>query len=174
MPRQFRRVVTGFNSDGKSIIWKDGPPPQSLEPLPQLILHEVWETGSPASNAGDEDLAIRENRIEPHHPAGTMFRIVEFPPDEIWSAGDVGEGFKEMGSGGAHDGDSGTSGMHQTLTTDYAIVIEGEIWAVMEADETRLQAGDVLVQRGTNHAWSNRTDTLAVVAFVLIGAEARQ
>ena len=68
MPRQFRRVVTGFNSGGKSIIWKDGPPPQSLEPLPQLILHEVWETGSPASNAGDEDLAIRENRIEPHHP----------------------------------------------------------------------------------------------------------
>ena len=50
MPRQFRRVVTGYNSDGKSIIWKDGPPPQSLEPLPELILHEVWETGSPASN----------------------------------------------------------------------------------------------------------------------------
>ncbi len=174
MPRQFRRVVTGYNSDGKSIIWKDGPPPQSLEPLPELILHEVWETSSPASNSGDDDLAIRENRIEPHHAAGTMFRIVEFPPDEVWKAGDVGEGFKEMGSGGAHDGSSDTAAMHETLTTDYAIVIEGEIWAVMEADETKLGAGDVLVQRGTNHAWSNRTDKLAVVAFVLVGAEARQ
>ena len=174
MPRQFRRVVTGHNSEGKSIIWKDGAPPQSLEPLPELVLHEIWETVAPASNTGDKDNAIRENRIEPHHSAGTMFRIVEFPPDEIWMAGDVGEGFKEMGSGDAHDGGSDTAMMHETQTTDYAIVIEGEIWAVMESDETKLLAGDVLVQRGTNHAWSNRTNQLAIVAFVLIGAEPRQ
>ena len=64
--------------------------------------------------------------------------------------------------------------MHETHTTDYAIVMEGEIWAVMEADETKLKAGDVLVQRGTNHAWSNRTDKNAVVAFVLVGAAPRK
>ena len=52
---------------------------------------------------------------------------VEFPPDEIWMAGDVGEGFKEMDSGSAHDDASNTPGMHETQTTDYAIVMEGEI-----------------------------------------------
>ena len=153
MPKNFRRVVTGHRiEDGKSFIWKDGVPPQFLEPMPELILHEIWETGSKASNTGDRDAAIRENSIEPHDPAGTIFRIVEFPPDEIWMAGDVGEGFNEMGSGSAHDDASDTPGMHETQTTDYAIVMEGEIWAVMEAGETKLRAGDVLVQRGTNHA----------------------
>ena len=174
MPKNFRRVVTGHQiEDGKSFIWKDGAPPQSLEPMPELILHEIWETGSKASNTGDRDAAIRENSIEPHDPAGTIFRIVEFPPDEIWMAGDVGEGFKEMGSGSAHDDASDTPGMHETQTTDYAIVMEGEIWAVMETGETMLRAGDVLVQRGTNHAWSNRSNKLSIVAFVLVGAEPR-
>ena len=79
-----------------------------------------------------------------------------------------------MGSGDAHDGASENAMMHETQTTDYAIVMEGEIWAVMEADETKLKAGDVLVQRGTNHAWSNRTDKNAVVAFVLVGAAPRK
>ena len=54
-----------------------------------------------------------------------------------------------MGSGSAHDDASDTPGMHETQTTDYAIVMEGEIWAVMETGETKLRAGDVLVQRGT-------------------------
>jgi len=51
--------------------------------------------------------------------------------------------------------------------------MEGEIWAVMETGETKLRAGDVLVQRGTNHAWSNRSNKLSIVAFVLVGAEPR-
>jgi uncharacterized cupin superfamily protein len=63
--------------------------------------------------------------------------------------------------------------MHETQTTDYAIVMEGEIWAVMAVGETKLRAGDVLVQRGTNHAWSNRSNKLSIVAFVLVGAEPR-
>ena len=174
MSRQFRRVVTGHNSDGRPIIWKDGPSPKTIKPLPEFVLHEMWETQSPASNSGDQDTAIRENRIEPHHPAGTMFRIVEFPPDNVWMGSDVSQSFKDMGSGDAHDGGSDNPMMHETQTTDYAIVIEGEIWAVMEDGETMLNSGNVLVQRGTNHAWSNRSDKLAVVAFVLIGAEPRQ
>jgi uncharacterized cupin superfamily protein len=75
-----------------------------------------------------------------------------------------------MGSGDAHDDDAETAGMHETRTTDFAIVMSGEIWAVMEDGETKLNAGDVLIQRGTNHAWSNRSEQPAAVAFVLIGA----
>lgn len=173
MARTFRRVVTGHNAEGRSCFISDGPPPQSLEPLPQLILHEIWETGAPADNTAEGDPAIRENSIEPHDPAGNIFRYVEFPPDEVWKGADVGDAFDQMGSGGAHDSDADTPGMHETQTTDYAIVLEGEMWAVMEEGETKLNAGDVLIQRGTNHAWSNRSGKPAVMLFVLIGAKPR-
>ena len=82
MLKKFRHVVTGHRiEDGKSFVLKDGPAPQSLEPMPELILHEIWEAGSKASNTSDRDAAICENSIEPHDPAGTIFRIVEFSPD---------------------------------------------------------------------------------------------
>ena len=61
--------------------------------------------------------------------------------------------------------------MHRTETIDYVVVICGELDMDMDDSTVRLKAGDVLVQRGTNHAWSNRTDETAVVAFVLIDAE---
>ena len=170
-----RRVVTGHNAEGKSIIWKDSASPQSLEPMPQLHLHELWETTAPANNTGDTDTAIRENRIEPHDPAGAIFRFVDFPPASVYEDidVDVAAGFAEMGSADTHDADSDIPGMHETQTTDFAIVVRGEVWAVMEAGETKLEAGDVLIQRGTNHAWSNRSDEVARVAFILIGAAPR-
>jgi uncharacterized cupin superfamily protein len=58
--------------------------------------------------------------------------------------------------------------MHATDTVDYAIVLEGEIWSVMDEGETLLRAGDVLIQRGTNHAWANRSDKTARIAFILM------
>jgi quercetin dioxygenase-like cupin family protein len=61
--------------------------------------------------------------------------------------------------------------MHRTASVDYAIVVEGEIWAVLDKGETLLKRGDVLIQRGTNHGWSNRGDRPALVAFVLVAAE---
>jgi quercetin dioxygenase-like cupin family protein len=61
-------------------------------------------------------------------------------------------------------------GFHKTNTIDYVVVLEGEIWALMDEGELLMKAGDVLVQRGTNHAWSNRTDKPAYVMFVLIDA----
>ena len=173
MARTFRRVVTGHNADGRSIILNDGPPPQTIEPMPGLVLHEIWETDAPADNTADGDPAIRENRIEPHDPAGTIFRYVEFPPDEVWKDADLGEAFAQLCSSDAHDPDADTLFMHETQTTDYAIVLEGEMWAVMEEGETLLKANDVLIQRGTNHAWSNRSGNPALMLFVLIGAKPR-
>jgi len=58
---------------------------------------------------------------------------------------------------------------HSTASLDYAIVLRGFIWSVMDADERELTAGDVLIQRGTNHLWSNRCEQPCLVAFVLIG-----
>ena len=60
--------------------------------------------------------------------------------------------------------------MHKTDTVDFALVLSGEIWALMDEGETLMRAGDTLVQRGTNHAWSNRSDRPSLVAFILISA----
>jgi quercetin dioxygenase-like cupin family protein len=60
--------------------------------------------------------------------------------------------------------------MHRTASVDYAFVLEGEIWAILDTTEVLLRQGDVLIQRGTNHAWSNRTSAQTLVGFVLIDA----
>ena len=60
--------------------------------------------------------------------------------------------------------------MHVTQTIDYAIVLHGEIVAIMDEDETLMRAGDILIQRGTHHAWANRSGAMARVAFVLVDA----
>jgi quercetin dioxygenase-like cupin family protein len=61
--------------------------------------------------------------------------------------------------------------MHKTSTVDYIIVLKGEIHAVMEKGETLLRAGDILVQRGTNHSWSVRGNEPCIVAAVLVSAQ---
>jgi quercetin dioxygenase-like cupin family protein len=77
-----------------------------------------------------------------------------------------------MGADHAMDPDASRHpGMHKTDTVDYAIVLSGEIWALMDEGETLLKAGDCLVQRGTNHAWSNRSNQPCLVAFILISAQ---
>ena len=172
MTRSYRRIVTGHDAGGRSILWQDGPSPNVVEIMPGLSSHELWQTSAPAENTGSEDTALGALQLEPRNPSGTVFRIVEFPPDASIEDEDMGEAFEKMHSD-AHDADSDTAGMHETRTTDYAIVISGEIWAVMEEGETKMEVGDVLIQRGTNHAWSNRSDKPAAVAFVLIDAKPR-
>lgn len=172
MPRSYRRIVTGHDGNGRSILWKDGPSPNVVEVMHGLHVHELWQNTAPADNTGDEDTALGALQLEPRNPSGAVFRIVEFPPDESLKEADMGEAFEKMHTD-ALDADSDTAGMHETRTTDYAIVISGELWAVMEEGETKMEVGDVLVQRGTNHAWSNRSDKPAAVAFVLIDAKER-
>jgi uncharacterized cupin superfamily protein len=82
-----------------------------------------------------------------------------------WSADAKNQGYERTGAGARH------AGFHKTDTIDYAIVLEGEIVALMDEGEKVMKQGDVLVQRGTNHAWANRTDKPARVAFILIDAQ---
>ena len=60
--------------------------------------------------------------------------------------------------------------MHKTSTVDYLIVLKGEIWAVLETGEVCLKPGDIMIQRGTNHSWSVRTDEPCLLAAVLVNA----
>ena len=165
MVHRIRRVVTGHDRNGKSIFVEDRKAPNVLEmaSMPGVALTDLWRTAtSPASNSGSKDAAAGRIKLEP--PAsGTILRIVEFPPDKAWrETADAKKAFASIGAGGAPDHASGDAMMHATATVDYIIVLKGE---------KRLRAGDVLIQRGTNHSWSVRTKAPCVIAAVLIGAK---
>ena len=169
-----RRVHTGHDADGKSTIIADGPAPnvKEMASMPGLALTDLWETTSaPADNDGRKDAAARPVRLEP--PAnGTIFRIVEFPPDSQWrDRADAREAFDSIAAGHAPDKSSADPMMHRTNTIDYIVVLKGEIHAVMEKGETLLKAGDVLVQRGTNHSWSVRGNEPCIIGVVLVNAK---
>jgi quercetin dioxygenase-like cupin family protein len=169
-----RRVLTGHDSEGKSTIIADGAAPnvKEMASMPGLALTDLWETSAaPADNDGHADAAARPVRLEPPKN-GTVLRVVEFPPDSAWRHNaDARAGFKSIGAAHVVAKSSSDPMMHRTSTVDYAIVLKGEIYAVMEKGETLLRAGDILVQRGTNHSWSVRGNEPCMVAFVLVSAK---
>ena len=168
-----KRVVTGHGADGVSrILIADEPESVVLEKAGGLQLTELWATSeTPAEIKGKQDKAKRPRRIEPD-PGGSVFRVIEYPPDAVRLKNlDPEAHFASMGAQAAAKETRRHPGMHRTKTIDYAIVLSGEIYAVLDEGEVLLKAGDVLVQRGTSHAWSNRSDRPARIAFVLIDAE---
>jgi hypothetical protein len=173
--KPIRRVVTGHNQQGKSIFIIDAPAPHVFSRgTGSAIVTELWQTrGAPADNRGNEDAVPPAFRLPPP-TGGSAFRIIEYPPDsERLPALMRDRAAPDDGSGRHAAADRGNPrhpGFHKTNSVDYAIVLAGEIHALMDEGEVLLKAGDVLVQRGTNHAWSNRSDAPATVAFVLIDA----
>ena len=169
-----RRVVTGHDADGKSIIASDdiAPNMKEMPSFPGLALTDLWETtGAPASNKGSADAAARPIHLEPPKN-GTLMRIVEFPPDSTRPGGSDGrEGFKAIGAGHVQDRHSSDPMMHRTNTVDYIFVLKGEIYAVMEKGETLLKPGDVFIQRGTMHSWSVRGNEPCIIAVVLVSSK---
>lgn len=174
---QVRRVVTGHNQQSRSIFIKDDAAPHVYQRTAGgVTITELWETQStPADNTRDsEDPTDRPLRLEPPK-GGSIFRIIRFMPEKLQHdalskqlvEGDDGSGIVSALKKGA----SGRApGFHTTSTIDYVIVLTGEIFALMDEGEVLLRSGDVLVQRGTRHAWSNRSDQPADLAFVLIDA----
>jgi hypothetical protein len=170
-----RRVVTGHDAEGRSTFVADGLAPNvnEMKPtFPGLALTDLWETkGAPADNDHPGDAADRPVHLEPPRN-GTIVRIVEFPPDATRPQdSDSHAGFKAIGAGHAQDKRSADPMMHRTSTVDYIIVLKGEIYAIMDKGETLLRAGDVLIQRGTNHSWSVRTSEPCIVAAILVNAK---
>ena len=173
MAWRVRRVVTGHNENGRSCFVMDGLAPnvKEMDSMPGVALTDLWETtASPASNDGNADAAARPVRLEPPKQ-GTIIRIVEFPPDSQWRGrADASRAFNSIGAGHAPDRDSNDPMRHKTSTVDYIVVLKGEIYALMDEGETLLKAGDILIQRGTNHSWSVRGTEPCIVAAILVGA----
>ncbi|XAH23011.1 cupin domain-containing protein [Xylophilus sp. GW821-FHT01B05] len=171
-----RRVVTGHDAEGRSCIAEDGPARnvRTLASRPGFQAVNLWcTTSSPASIDAEDGLDALQGIAPP--PRGSVLRIIDLPPESkdpeetrqrIQAT--FGSVFRD-----AHRDDAGTQkhpGMHCTESVDYALVLQGEVFAVLDTQETLLRAGDVLIQRGTQHAWANRSDTVARLAFVLIDA----
>ena len=168
-----RRVLTGHDADGKSTIIADGfaANMKELPPGSGLAVTELWETSVPADNAGKADAGNRKVRLEPPEH-GTLFRIVEFPPDAQWqNRTDARDWAKALDATHAPDRSSSDPMMHRTRTVDYIVVLKGEIHAILDKGETLLRPGDVFIQRGTNHSWSVRGNEPCIVAVVLVDAK---
>ncbi len=146
-----RRIVTGHDERGVSVVVSDGPVPVSRElPTDGVGFHEVWQTdASPAPITAREDEPTQRSLRVPPPPGGTKIRINEFAPGHL-------------------DDDGRQSPVHRTESIDYGIVLEGEITLLLDDSEVTARAGDIVVQRGTDHAWANRGDIPARIVFVLV------
>lgn len=171
-----RRIVTGHDAEGRSIIVSDGDTPVMVQAdhAPSMGMAEVWRCdGLPPSNAGNADGALLPFSLAPV-TEGLICRVVHFPPDKDlnWSARDATATFTQFGGANvmANEG-TRHAAFHRTQTLDFAIVLEGEIWAMMDVGETLMKPGDVLVQRGTRHAWANRSERPCRVCFVAVSAQ---
>lgn len=168
-----RRVVTGHDEQGRSIVVSDEEAEHTLT-FPTVFDYghtELWRTTVPADNT-TMGVPLDSPKMAPPE-GGVAFRITQFPPDELFLASfDRDEMFGGVSDGADHirDGEVSNATMHRTRSVDFAVVVRGEVWALLDTGEVRLGVGDTLIQRGTVHGWSNRTDSYALVAFVIVDA----
>jgi quercetin dioxygenase-like cupin family protein len=139
-----RRIVTGHDASGKSVVLSDGPTPKTLD-IGTAAFHEIWITDATPTPIPDTEPEPTDRPVRTPPPAnGVTVRFTEMSP-------------------GAE------SPMHRTETLDVGVVLEGETWLLLDdGSETRVGVGDAVVQRGTNHAWANRSDRPVRMMFVLI------
>jgi len=147
-----RRIVTGHSQDGRSVVLSDAPVPH-VRSLPGAQFDEVWSVEEAPAALGRVPAAeptTDRPQIALGSGAGNVIRVIEFAPAD---------------AGGRR------SPMHRTKTIDYGIVLEGEIVLILSDSEVNLGPGDVVIQRGTDHAWENRSGRPAKMAFILIDAQ---
>lgn len=153
MHRTVRRVVTGHDAQGKSVVLSDGNPPQNHPmhgPAIGADFHELWgDPGAVPELTSVPQVEPNERPFTIMPPSGHLLRILDVYP---------------LGAGGQR------TVMHRTRTLDYVVVIEGELVLVLDDTEVVLGPGDTVVQRGTDHAWENRGPTVARAVYFHIDA----
>jgi len=179
MLREVRRIVTGHDAQGRSIIAQDGPPPRSIDVGGRgVTFHEFWHTKSVPAKLDRASAEPQEPSLSLEPPkGGVRIRFVDTPPDDPDApppdAALMKQVFARIGAPNASRYRPGEThpAMHVTPSLDYGIVLEGEITLITDRGETLCRAGDVIVQNGTNHAWANRSGKTARMCFVLIDGE---
>lgn len=175
----YRRIVTGHNDEGKSIVVSDGPPGKE-----RGNLFEMWNTGQmPADNAGPQDAAADRDVILEPDPNGSVFRFFEVGPESANPSVEERErAFQERLAGLSEEAraqaqrirpdTSRHPSMHRTRTVDYIVLLKGEVTMLLDEGEVQMKPFDVLIQRGTNHGWVNHGDEPALLVAVLVDAVA--
>lgn len=173
------RVVTGHDAGGKAIISLNEPLAKvvELDAIPGTVFHEVWSTSkSPVLVDNGPDPTVGPLSLPPPKN-GTRIRFVDIPPDTVeflaHGAAKMHDAFNQIGDAKASTVAAGSPHplMHRTESVDYGIVIEGELILVLDDSEVQLKPGTVVVQRGTNHAWANRSGKPCRMLFVLLAGE---
>lgn len=174
-----RRIVTGHDAAGKAIVSEAGPLPTvvPIEKIPGTVFHEIWSTSAtpaPVGNGADPTLGPL---VLPPPRHGSRIRIVDIPPDTdeflAQGAARMKDAFTQIGDAAASTvkANSPHPLMHRTESVDYGIVLEGAMTLVLDDSEVPLAQGDIVVQRGTNHAWANRSGAMCRMLFVLLDGE---
>jgi len=170
--KELRRIVTGHNDAGQSVVVFDGPPSNANERNSAGIA-QIWATdSSPVDNQIEGDAALRKVRLA-LPPSGSLFWLCEVAPGGAASADsrrNAAKALERFGAAGAIR-PGARPDMHATRTLDYAVVLSGEITLILDHGEVTLKPFDTVVQRGTNHTWENRGTEPALIAFVLLDAQ---
>lgn len=180
MQGKIRRIVTGHDANGKAVVLEDGlaPAVRTNPHRPGHISVDLWKTSaSPVIlTRAEPDPTSGPKQIHPP-PRGTVFRISEIGPEteavRSMNAAQAKDMFKAMGNENASTFGQNQRHpfMHRTETIDYAVVLEGEIVMLLDDQDVHLKVGDVVIQRGTNHAWSNRSSKPCKMLYVLIDGD---
>ena len=175
MPPIMRRIVTGHDDQGRAVVFSDAPP-ERVQKLGEHgpTFYEIWntrETPARIDRRSGEPAEARLTLLPPRN--GTRIRILDIPPEDPsmlkLDQAAARDYFAQIGAPEASTAPGAPHPMmHRTESIDYGIVIEGEITLILDVGEVIARAGDVVVQRGTNHAWSNRSGRNCRIAFVLI------
>lgn len=177
MEKPVRRVVTGHDAQGRAILQEDGVVPrvQRIGGAIGPLFHEVWNTQATPAPIDAASGEPHEDGIVLAPPKnGTRIRVLDIPPEgdgiRNMTPEEARAHFAEVGAGSAsaHGEGSRHALMHRTETIDYGIVLEGELVLILDEGETTVRAGDIVIQRGTNHGWANRSDKNCRIAFILI------
>ena len=170
-----RRIVTGHNENGRSIITIDGPPARSIgEDVGGLF--ELWNTDGNIIDTKDNlDRADQDIILSPP-TGGTKFRYFQINPTPEGIPMEImqeiaADAFEKIGAGHHRVNTSKHPAMHKTETIDYIILLKGDVTLILDEDEVTLKPHDVVVQRGTNHAWVNNGDEPALLIAVLIDSD---
>lgn len=168
---QARRVVTGFTEDGRSCVLSDELTPHRL-PNPGNTKCDIWRVPKIPVRFGDGD-GIEDGLVVTEPPqGGLVYRIVTFPPDSEWDRSlGYGDAKGRLGTGNPDFDDEGIPGLHVTDTVDILTVLSGELCCELQEGEVVLRPGDTIVQRGTKHAWSNRTNGTTTVVAIMMSAQ---
>src|ERR1700728_2176230 len=167
MAREPRRIITGHDAEGKSVVVIDAPP---------TPFGAYWMTDStPVDNSGSGDAGLQVRKLEPP-PGGSIFRFAAIPPEDPSVSREERERqtaqmFAQMDAAHCRADTTRHPAMHKTRTIDYIVLLSGEVTLLLDKGECYLKSFVIVVQRGTNHAWVNKGKERALLAAVLIDAK---